>query len=48
MGKGARYTRSRLPVRLLVHKGGMEHGEALRLEAAIKRLPRSQKLASIA
>lgn len=46
-GKGARYTRAKLPVKLVVSKGPMGHGDALRLEYAIKRLPRSQKQAAL-
>lgn len=47
-GKGARYTRSRRPVRLVwfaAVRGG--RGPALRREAAIKRLSRKKKLALI-
>jgi predicted GIY-YIG superfamily endonuclease len=47
-GKGARYTRSHLPVWLIAKKGSMGHGEALRLEAAVKRLPRDKKLSALA
>jgi len=47
-GKGSRYIRSRLPVRLIAQKGGMGHGEALRLEYAIKQLPKSQKRSILA
>lgn len=43
-GKGARYTRGRGPVRLLWSRGGLEHGEALRVERATKRLSRAAKL----
>ena len=46
-GIGSRYTRSRLPVVLAANKGGMSHGEALRLEAAIKRLPKNKKLEAL-
>ena len=42
-GKGARYTRGRGPVRLCAKKRCATKGAALRLEHAIKRLPRAQK-----
>lgn len=42
-GKGAKYTRSRLPVKLLYWEEYPEKGEALRREAAIKKLTRKQK-----
>jgi predicted GIY-YIG superfamily endonuclease len=42
-GRGARYTRGRLPVALLLHRGPMTRSEALRLEARLKRLPRGEK-----
>jgi putative endonuclease len=44
-GRGARYTRARLPVLLAwVSPPCAGRGAALRLEAAIKRLPRAAKL----
>ena len=46
-GKGAKYTRSRRPVRMLCSRGRMTKSEALRLEAAIKKLPRRDKLAAL-
>lgn len=42
-GKGAKYTRSRLPVELLYSEEYAEKGEALRREAAIKKLTHQQK-----
>ena len=42
-GKGAKYTRSRLPVKLLYSEEYSEKGEELRREAAIKKLTRRQK-----
>ncbi len=42
-GKGAKYTRSRLPVKLLYSEEYAEKGEALRREAAIKKLTHQQK-----
>jgi putative endonuclease len=44
-GRGARYTRGRGPVALLVTRRCRDMGTALRLEHAIKRLPRLRKLA---
>jgi putative endonuclease len=43
-GKGAAYTRSRLPVRLVYTERRRGRGAALSREAAIKRLSRSAKL----
>jgi putative endonuclease len=43
-GKGARYTRGRGPLEVLATRRCASHGEALRLEAALKRLPRNAKL----
>ena len=43
-GKGAKYTRSRLPVSLVYQEEVPDKPAALRREAAIKRLTRSQKL----
>lgn len=43
-GKGARYTRSRLPVQLVYHEHCADPSSAMRREAAIKRLSRAQKL----
>lgn len=47
-GKGAKYTRSRLPVRLVYRESQPDKSAALRREAEIKRLPRTEKLALIA
>jgi putative endonuclease len=47
-GKGARYTRSHLPVTLLASWTFSTKGEALRIERAIKALTRGQKLRLIA
>lgn len=44
-GKGARYTRGRGPLTLLVVRRCREMGTALRIELAIKALPRARKLA---
>ncbi|MBQ9109703.1 MAG: GIY-YIG nuclease family protein [Oscillospiraceae bacterium] len=43
-GTGAKYTRSRGPVVPVFREEGPTKGEALRREAAIKRLPRQEKL----
>ena len=44
-GKGAAYTRSRRPVRLVHAEAGLTRSEALRREAAIKALSREEKQA---
>ena len=44
-GTGARYTRGRGPLTLLASHRYRDQGTALRVEAAIKRLSRSEKLA---
>ena len=46
-GKGARYTRSRGPVKLLWQEGPMTVSRALRREHQIKQLGRAQKFALI-
>ena len=43
-GSGAKYTRSRRPVTLVLHEPAEGKGEALKREAAIRRLSRTQKL----
>lgn len=47
-GKGARYTRSRLPVELVYREALGDKSAALRREREIKGLTRAQKLALIA
>ena len=47
-GEGAKYTRSRRPVELVYLESFELRSDALRREAALKRLPRAQKLALIA
>ena len=42
-GRGATYTRTRLPVKLLYQQEGLTHSEALIREAQIKAMPRSKK-----
>lgn len=44
-GKGARYTRSHLPVVLIYQESVASQSAALKREAAIKRLSRTQKIA---
>ena len=46
-GKGAKYTRSRLPVELVYWESFSNKSSALRREYAIKQLPRRQKLTLI-
>lgn len=46
-GRGARYTRGRLPVRLVHAEAFETRGEAMRRECQIKRLTRERKLALI-
>lgn len=43
-GKGAKYTRSRLPVTLVYQETFDTKQEAMRREAEIKKLPRKKKL----
>ena len=43
-GKGAKYTRSRLPVELVYQEEAPDQSAALRRGAAIKRMTRQQKL----
>jgi putative endonuclease len=45
--KGAKYTRSRRPVTLVYSERADDRSSALKREAAIKRLSRSQKIALI-
>lgn len=47
-GRGAKYTRSRLPVSLVYYEELCDRSAALKREAAIKRLPRDKKAALIA
>lgn len=41
---GAKYTRGRRPVKLLISVNGLERGAALKLEHEVKKLPRTEKL----
>jgi len=47
-GKGAKYTRSRLPLALVYREPAGSRGDALRREAEIKRLSRQEKQRLIA
>ncbi len=47
-GKGAKYTRSRLPVTLVYREACADKGAALRREYALKQLTKAQKEALIA
>ncbi len=46
-GRGAKYTRSRRPVALVWYAACASRREAMRLEYALKRLPRAKKLALV-
>jgi predicted GIY-YIG superfamily endonuclease len=46
-GRGATYTRTRLPIKLIYQQEGLTHSEALIREAKIKAMPRSKKEAII-
>ncbi len=43
-GKGAKYTRGRLPVKLLYYECFNEKGDALRRECEIKKMTKEKKL----
>ena len=45
-GKGARYTRGRGPLEVAAVRKCPSRGDALRLELAVKRLPRAEKVSS--
>lgn len=47
-GKGAKYTRGRLPVQLLYQEGAENRGAALKREHAIKQMRAADKRALIA
>ncbi len=46
-GKGAKYTKSRLPVELMAVSKGLSRSDALRLERYIKRQPVGEKIAAL-
>ncbi len=43
-GKGAKYTRSRLPVKLVAASDELSRSEALKVEHAVKQQPASRKV----
>jgi len=47
-GTASRYTRARLPVKLMAVSKCMSQSEALRLEMKIKKLPKDRKLPALA
>jgi putative endonuclease len=47
LGKGGKYTRSRIPVELLGTSSEMTKSEALKLELRIKRMPAERKSVEI-
>ena len=47
LGKGAKYTKARLPVSLLYSETYQTKGDALRRELEIKKLKRIEKLALV-
>jgi len=47
-GKGAKYTRGRGPLRVLVVRRCRDKGRALRIEHAVKQLTRDEKQALVA
>ena len=46
-GIAAKYTRSRLPVKLVTMSGFMNRKEAMRLEIRIKRMPKAKKIPAL-
>ncbi len=42
-GKGAKYTRSRLPIHIVYHERRAKLSTARKREAALKRLPKTEK-----
>ncbi len=46
-GNGAKYTRARLPVKLMAKSGPLTKSEAHKAEAYVKSLPRPQKRAAV-
>lgn len=43
-GKGSKYTRGRVPVKVVTQSGFYTHGDALRLEKKVKGLRRDRKI----
>ncbi len=46
-GKGAKYTRGRLPVTLVAESSAMTKSQALKCELHIKKLPRPKKISTL-
>jgi putative endonuclease len=46
-GIASKYTRARLPVKLIIMSGCMNRKEAMRLEIRIKRMPKDKKIAAL-
>jgi putative endonuclease len=46
-GKGAKYTRSRIPLDLVAASSRMDKSAALKLEHRIKRMPAGEKIAEL-
>ncbi len=46
-GIASKYTRARLPVKLITMSGCMNRKEAMRLEIKIKRMPKEKKVAAL-
>ena len=43
-GKGAKYTRSRLPVKVLAERNGLSKSQAFKLEHLVKKKARDKKI----
>ena len=46
-GTASKYTRARLPVKLITMSGRMNRKEAMRLEIGIKKMPKEKKIAAL-
>lgn len=46
-GVASKYTRARLPVKLITMSGFMNRKEAMRLEIRIKRMPKAKKIPTL-
>ena len=46
-GKGAKYTKGRLPIEVLEVLSGLDKGTALRVESFVKKCPKKLKLRAI-
>ena len=47
-GRGARYTRMRKPLEMRLAADGLDRAQAQRLEAGIKKLPKTRKIRLVA